>query len=193
MHFVSHPAEPGKTDQQTTTSTQPEEIVQQICAATEEVFSTMLELDVTMGASELEQSAPGPTEGVVSLIGLAGPWVGTGSISTSPETACRISGRFLMADVNSVDEQVLDAIAELTNMVIGNLKTCLEEKVGPMELSIPTVIFGRNFTTRTLANTNWIRIPFDSSLGSFDVHLCLAPNGKHRARHAGSRPYPAGV
>ncbi len=162
---------------------QQDEIVREIRAATEGVFSTMLGVEVTMGAAELEQSAPGPTQGVVSLIGLAGPWVGTGTISCSAETACKVSGQFLMTEFSSVEEDVLDAIAELTNMIIGNFKTAMDEKVGQMALSIPTVIFGRNFTTRTLTSSNWILIPFDSSLGKFDIHICLAPNDKQKQPH----------
>ena len=89
-----------------------------------------------------------------------------------------------MTEFSSVDEDVLDAIAELTNMIIGNFKTAMEEKVGAMGISIPTVIFGRNFTTRTLTSTDWILIPFESAHGKFDVHICLAPNDKKKKPHA---------
>ena len=62
----------------------------------------------------------------------------------------------LMTESTAVDEDVLDAVAELTNMIIGSVKTDLEQHLGPLGLSIPTVVFGRNFKTRTSANTEWI-------------------------------------
>lgn len=158
-----------------------EEIVRYLCAATGEVFGTMLGTSLSAGVARTESAAPGPTEGVVSLVGLAGPLVGTGALSCSAETACKLAGQFLMSEYSSVNEEVLDAVAELTNMIIGGFKTALEEVVGPMGLSIPTVIFGRNFTTRTLSKSEWMVIPFTSELGLFDVHLCLVPN-KNGAR-----------
>jgi len=173
------------------------EIVKHICSATEGVFSTMLGTELTAGAPQMEGAVPGPTEGVVSLIGLAGPWVGTGSVSCSGEVACKISGQFLMAEFTSVDEEVLDAVAELTNMIIGSFKTAIEESLGPIGLSIPTVVYGRNFTTRTLNSKNWILIPFECPHGNFDIHICLAQNGVHSQRHprpsCSSEPHHVGA
>ena len=45
---------------------------------------------------------------------------------------------------------MLDAVAEVTNMIIGNVKTVLESRLGAMGLSTPTVIYGRNFQTAQL-------------------------------------------
>ncbi len=153
-----------------------EEIVTHIREAAGGVFETMLATELSFGEPCLEGAVPGPTEGVVSLIGLAGDWAGTGSISCSAETACKLSAQFLMTEFDSVNEDVLDAVAELTNMIIGNFKTAMEESVGPMGLSIPTVVFGRNFTTRTLNSKEWILIPFESPLGEFNIHICMAPS-----------------
>jgi len=146
------------------------------------VFSTMLGVDLASSDPVCEASAPGPSEGVVSLIGLAGTWVGTGSMSCSGDTARKLSGQLLMCEFESVNEEVLDAVAELTNMIIGSFKTAIEDHLGTMVLSVPTVIFGRNFTTRTLSNNDWTRIPFSCRHGDFDLHLCLAPNEKHPHR-----------
>jgi len=157
---------------------QNEEIVKQISNAAREVFSTMLGVDILTGEAVIEQGAPQPASGVVSLIGLAGAWVGTGSISCSAETACRISSQFLMTEYRSVNEDVLDAIAELTNMVIGSFKNTMEEQLGPMGLSIPTVIFGHNFSARTLTKNEWILVPFTCGKDRFEVHICLAPSHK---------------
>jgi chemotaxis protein CheX len=167
------------------------EIVELICSSTIEVFATMLGLEVQPGEPRVEQAAPGPTDGVVSLIGMAGTWAGTGSISCCASAACGLSSRFLMAEYPSVNEEVLDAIAELTNMIIGSFKSAIEEKLGPMGLSIPTVIFGRNFTTRTTATNDWILVPFTADTIEFDIHVCLAPSQK--VQHRPFRPDHAGA
>ncbi len=153
-----------------------ETLVEAVCSATKQVFSTMIGLDLAAGEAYLDQNAPGPSAGVVSLIGLAGQWAGTGSLSCSSDFACRISSQLLMSECPAVDEEVLDAVAEVTNMVIGNIKTALEEDLGSMGLSIPTVIFGRNFTTRSVGKNDWTVVPFYCGQERLEVQVCLAPN-----------------
>ena len=82
-------------------------------------------------------------------------------VKRTARSAQRISGALLMQEYSAVDEDVLDAIGEVTNMVLGNVKTALEEELGPMGLSIPTVIYGRNFTTRSVGKSQWTVVPFD--------------------------------
>ncbi|MCX6619945.1 MAG: chemotaxis protein CheX [Acidobacteria bacterium] len=144
-----------------------------IITATEEVFTTMLGMDLIAQASYVDRKASRPMDGVVSLIGLAGSWVGTGSITCSGELACKISGQFLMSEYDAVDEEVLDAVAELTNMIVGNVKTIIEEDLGPLGLSIPTVVFGRNFTTLTIGTSDWTIVPFFCGGEKLEVNICL--------------------
>jgi CheY-specific phosphatase CheX len=60
-----------------------EELVHAIRTATEEVFTTMLTLNITAGEVFVEKEEAVPSSGVVSLIGLAGSWVGSGSLACS--------------------------------------------------------------------------------------------------------------
>jgi chemotaxis protein CheX len=92
----------------------------------------------------------------------------------------------LMTESNAVDEEVLDAVAELTNMVIGNVKTDLEGQLGPLGLSIPTVVFGRNFRAKSAGPTEWIVVRFHWDGEPLVIKLCLAPNEKtgHVVPHA---------
>jgi chemotaxis protein CheX len=153
-----------------------EEVTVMIREATLNVFSTMLGLDFETGESYVEEDPPGPSEGVLALIGLAGTWAaGSGTFSCSAEMARKISSALLMTEYESINDEVLDAIGEVANMVVGNVKTSLEEKLGPMGLSIPTVVYGRNFTTRSMARSSWTVVPFKLAGDSVHVHLCLAP------------------
>jgi chemotaxis protein CheX len=118
---------------------------------------------------------------VLALVGLAGPWMGTGSITCTPRLACRLASQMLMAEYAAVDDEVLDAVAEVANMVIGNVKTELERIVGPMALSTPTVIYGHNFETRRIGGQEWISVPFPCDGQELRVQLCLAPAREPRA------------
>ncbi len=150
-------------------------VEQWVRAATDEVFATMLGLQLEAGKAGVEPVAAGPTDGVVSLIGFAGALVGTGCVWCGAPLACRLAGALLMAEPapEAVNEEVLDAIAELTNMIIGNVKTALEERAGPMGLSIPTVVFGRNFTTRMAGKEDWIVMPFRCGGEPLEIRVFL--------------------
>jgi len=152
------------------------ELVEAIEAATQDVFSTMLNLKLTAGHVFVEKEEATPTSGVVSLIGFAGTWVGSGSLSCSAILACKIASHFLMAEYDAVGEDVLDSVAEVTNMIIGNVKTVLENRLGGMGLSTPTVIYGRNFQTRSTRNQEWTVVPFDCEGERLCVQVCLVPN-----------------
>ena len=117
-------------------------IAESISRSTGQVFSTMVGVEIGAGRPFGENTAPQANEGVVSFIGLAGAWAGTGSLSCSPELACRICAQMLLCEATAVNEEVLDAVAELTNMIIGGVKNDLEQHVGPLGLSIPTVVYG---------------------------------------------------
>jgi chemotaxis protein CheX len=152
------------------------EEVQAIRTATDEVFTTMLNLNVQPGETFVEKEEPVPSSGVVSLIGLAGSWVGSGSLACSAGCAARIASALLMAPYEAIDEDVLDAVAEVTNMIIGNVKTMLESRLGAMGLSTPTVIYGRNFQTRSSGNQEWTVVPFALGEDRMCVQVCIAPN-----------------
>jgi chemotaxis protein CheX len=162
--------------------------------ATTDVFGTMLGMEVNSLEAYVEAEPPPASQGVLALIGFAGTWIGTGSIYCSSTMACRIADNMLMATHSAVEEEVLDAIAEVTNMILGNVKTELEETLGPMLLSIPTVLYGRNFIKRSLGKREWVVVPFDCGDERFEVQICMAPNHSHDVMRPGfQRPYGVNV
>lgn len=159
--------------------------IEAIRTATQEVFTTMLSDQVVPGEAYSERSSAGTSEGVVALIGMTGSWIGTGILTCSATLACKLSSLLLMAEQpgTSVDEEVLDSVAEITNMVVGNVKNLLEEHVGELNLSIPTVVYGRNLTTRSVNESEWVVVPFECEGERLEVRLCLVPNaGKQSGR-----------
>ena len=160
-------------------------IVDSLIRSTNDVFSTMLGSELSGGEVTVESGASEANDGVVSFIGIAGSWAGTGSLTCSAVMACRICATMLMTEATSVNEDVLDAVAELTNMIIGSVKTDLESELGPLGLSIPTVVFGRNFKTRSAGSVEWIYVRFTWDDEPLLIKMCLAPSEKPHAVHHG--------
>jgi chemotaxis protein CheX len=163
-----------------------ENIVEYVRSATAEVFSTMLGMEVAPGPEHLDQKPPMIANGVMALVGFAGSWIGTGVVSCDASLAIQVCNHLLMAEETSVNEDVLDAMGEVTNMIIGNFKTLVENHVGPLCLSIPTVIFGHNFTSRSIGNNSWVVLPFEWNGEIIEVRICLAPSQSHVAPRVGA-------
>lgn len=168
-----------------------EMLVESITTACREVFSTMMGVEIGRSQASLEMVAPDTNDGVVSIVGLAGSWTGTGSVTCSPAVACRICSHLLLAEVQAVNEEVLDAVAELTNIVVGGVKTDLEQHLGPLGISIPTVVYGRNFKTRSMGIAPWTTVRFDWDGAELLVRMTLAQNDRatHPWPHVAPHPH----
>jgi chemotaxis protein CheX len=153
-----------------------ETVITTVSRAAKDVFGTMLGLEIEVGKCYEEKSSPRDGQKVVALIGIAGQWIGTGVFGCTPEFACRIASLMLMTEYSAVNEDVLDAIAEMANMIFGNVKTELEEYLGGLGLSIPTVIYGRNFATRSAGQQAWTVFPITAGSDELEMKFCLAPN-----------------
>lgn len=152
-----------------------DEIIELVCSNTEKVFSTMLDLSVKPVQGTEEGIRALRKGGVVSLVGFAGRWRGSGSIRCSGRLACSISSKLLLTDLDCVNEEVLDAMGEIANMIIGNFKDDAAYKLGPLGLSTPTVIYGTNFEARNWNGERWTTVVFGCEDELLEVNISLVP------------------
>ena len=149
-------------------------VVSQLCSATMDVCSTMLNVEVSPQTAFVQRTPEQPHDGLEGLVGLAGKCVGTGAVCCSPHLACYLSSCFLATPITAIDDVVLDAMGELTNMIIGNFKNAVEERVGPVAMSIPTVVCGRDVMTRAMKENEWIVVPFEVHGERLRVKVCFS-------------------
>jgi chemotaxis protein CheX len=154
-------------------------------AATADVFSTMLGMEAEPLEARSDPDFPTINDGVMALVGMAGSWTGAGVICSTAAFAVKLCNQFIGTATEAVDEEVLDAVGEVANMIIGNFKTSVEEHCGALGLSVPTVIYGRNFTSRSIGQNAWTVVPFRSGDEVFEVRVCLAPAKEPVAPRAG--------
>lgn len=90
----------------------------------EEVFSTMLSMDVkVLETQEGDEMPPASNVGVVGTVGMAGKINGAIYMSYSNSLACKIVENMMGEPPSSVEEpDVADVIGELANMVAGGMK-----------------------------------------------------------------------
>ncbi|MBL8209282.1 MAG: chemotaxis protein CheX [Bryobacterales bacterium] len=158
--------------------------------ATSDVFSMMLGMEVEALPYRFEAEPEHVSGGILGLIGFSGAWSATATVCCTPAMACRIADALFLTPHSAVEDEVLDAVAEMANMIIGNVKTDLENHLGMMSLSIPTVIYGKNFIKRTLIKDHWVVAPFQAGDEILEVHICLIPTKTpEEKQHAFNRAF----
>lgn len=139
--------------------------------STTELFTTMLSSSAERGEISLTTPDARPRE-VMALIGLSGMAKGIVAISFPVPTALNMVNRLLDSDTKVVDDVVSDAIAEFVNIIAGSAKARLSgNDRPPIDLSLPTVVRGSNYSVDYPSGSTWIEVPFTSELGPFTLRV----------------------
>lgn len=143
---------------------------QEIIAATQEVFSTMLMLEIS-GTDVSETGRSAIQSNLTSMIGLGGGVRGMLAVHCPAAVAKGITGAFLGMEIEELDADVKDAIGEIANMVAGNLKIAYGQAGVDVELAIPTTIVGESFRVSGFTGASRHYVAFQLDSGSFWVEL----------------------
>jgi chemotaxis protein CheX len=141
-------------------------------AAVKNAFRTMLACEARRGGLSLKQDRR-PRYFVSGVIGLSGKAVGTVVLNFSEQVALKAASAMLLMDMETLNEDVLDAVGELTNMVAGAAKAELEEY--ELQVSLPNVITGCDHEIHFPSNVVPLAISFDTEWGPFALEVGLAP------------------
>ena len=148
------------------------EYINPFISALKNTFQTMLSCEARRGTLAVKQDARAAHE-ISGVIGLSGLAVGTVVVSFSAPVAIKAASTMLMMEATSVDDDVLDAVGELTNMVAGAAKAELEEY--NMQVSLPNVITGAGHEVHFPSEVSPISIAFDTDWGPISLEVGLAP------------------
>jgi chemotaxis protein CheX len=105
-----------------------------------EVMQTMVGLSATPGTGIENYPQPSKLKGVTGAIGLSGKVNGIIYTAYSQHLSKHIAEKILGGSAGEQD--ILDVVAELTNMITGNLKSTLCDMGYNCTLSIPSVMRG---------------------------------------------------
>ena len=134
----------------------------------EDAFNTMLNCKIErigLGLSENNQALH-PVSGI---IGISGKAVGTIVLSMTQQVAIKAASTMLMTELEKVDDDVLDAVGELTNMVCGAAKAKLEQF--HLQMSLPNVISGTSCMLHFPQNSHPLNIPFRCDWGQLALQV----------------------
>jgi len=137
-----------------------------------ETFSKMVGVEAKPGKPILKQDARLDYD-ISGIIGLSGKVIGTVALSFPESTALAVCNKFMSANLKEMNAEILDAVGELINIVAGNAKKGLTEF--NIEISLPSVIVGKNHRIVEPKGSVGFVIPFASPLGNFHMAVSLKP------------------
>jgi chemotaxis protein CheX len=141
--------------------------------AAQNVFKTMLSIDVDMGKPILKDG--GTTSGeVTGVMGLVGDKKGSICISFMNKGALFVFKTLVGEDSRDVGPEVVDAIGELTNIISGQARKEFEKAGIHLKAAIPMVIVGKDVQMNFITMRPIISLPFHFSVKNGDketMHL----------------------
>ncbi|MCK5836127.1 MAG: chemotaxis protein CheX [Desulfobacula sp.] len=140
--------------------------------ATINVLETMAFMKVTAGEPYLKKNkaAMGDVSGILGFTGVV-----TGTITVTFEENCIIAvvSNMLGETMKELNNEITDAVGELTNMISGQARQELEEMGKIFNSAIPSVVTGRNHSIVHYAKGPKTAIPFNTENGKLTIELCF--------------------
>lgn len=148
------------------------DIINAFLRATQNVIKTMAFTECIGGKPYLKKNSV--AEGDISgVIGITGASEGSLSITFSEPCICHIVSNMFGESITAINDEVKDAVGEITNMISGDARRELAEKGYVLQGAIPTVISGKSHSIKHMGKGPAIAIPFSTQAGNFIVEVCL--------------------
>ncbi len=176
------------------TATTLENVIEDIVSSTNEVFTTMIPMEIKPEGSSYQMEKMISTD-VISLVTFAGEHSGIVAIFCTKNIALNITSNMLGIEATSIDGDAKDAMGEVANMIAGNIKNKTCETYGAMHLSVPIVIAGEDLSVSPVtgkqnkdvnvkvtpgitcdSNNKWLMTPFTCNEENFSVGFVVKKN-----------------
>ena len=137
-----------------------------------ETFETMISLPLEKVADQDTDSESSTS--LVASITFTGPWQGCFFMRCSAEGAEQIAKAMLMSEDDQPlpEAEICDAFGELINMTLGGLKNRINDSVGEIDISIPSVTRGQ--LMRPLMGRDTMESHFAARCNGHTLNLAIA-------------------
>lgn len=148
------------------------EFIEPLITRTVTVIKNALDPDASQG--EVGVACADATEGDLAIvIRIRGESEGSIFVTMADRTALNIFRRMTGETDDSLTPLGFDAIAELANMVSGNIIASLNDLGLDYEILPPVVVAGKNLIAGKVPNIEFFRVPLQTSCGEISVNVAL--------------------
>ncbi len=134
------------------------------------VLGMMASVQVTPGKPyiNLKRSAVGDVTGT---IGFSGSADGVMSLTLEEPVILKIVNNMLAENYTTINDEIADAVGELTNMIAGQARQDLVTQGMTLKASTPSVITGKGHKISHITSSPILAIPFTTEEGSLVVEI----------------------
>lgn len=138
------------------------ELIHPFIEASQSVLKLLTGLDLNAGEISIKDS-PYKGDNVVIIVGITGNIRGQAMFSMNIDIAIQLASKMMGGyQLSGLDEIANSAIAELTNMILGNTATILYNKGLTIDITPPSLVIGENMLI-TSSKTTTICVPLYSN------------------------------
>lgn len=147
-------------------------MVETLTRVTIEVFERMVNRPVTASAPPALM-AKRPPAGAIGSVGFAGSANGIVSFGAPHEAALEITAALLCMEPGEVENDVADAIGEVTNMVAGAFRTQMAANGNGWSITMPVVTMGQGLRVGYPSGATRVLCEFTMGTHALFVELVL--------------------
>jgi len=147
------------------------------------VLQTMAFTETQVGTPFFKGKTPLSQGDVTGIVGLTGNKHGSLAVSFSEAAILQVVSNMFGEACKEMNDDVRDAVGEITNMICGNARRILAEQGHPLQAAIPTVIDGKGHKICHPFPGPVLVIPFVvGEEGRCFLEVCLAESDTRQVR-----------
>ncbi len=149
------------------------EYINPFIEASRMVLKQVANIEVTLGKVYLKK-APYSSEDIIIIVGLTGKIRGQAIFNMTKKAAMFVASKMMGGmEIPELDEMAKSAVAELTNMILGNTATLLYNRGIGIEITPPSFLTGQNMQiSPTKMKTICIPLILDNEV-NMDIDLSV--------------------
>ncbi len=147
-------------------------IINPFLEAAMNVLKTMAMIEAAPGKPFIKKddTAMGDVSGIIGITGAA---QGSMSISFESPCICSVVTNLFGIQVDEINDEVKDAVGEMTNMICGDARRRLEASGISLQAGTPTVVSGKNHSITHIHTGPCLAVPFETSNGKFVLEVAF--------------------
>ena len=110
---------------------------------------------------------------ISGVVGFTGETNGTVFITFDESCIVKVVSNMFGEQINEINDEIKDAVGELTNMISGQARKELEEIGKVFQGTIPTVVTGKDHELQPLTKGPKVAIPFKTDSGNITIEVVL--------------------
>lgn len=150
-----------------------DELLKHLTRDVEEVFCTMVGMEDLLHLPHNVAPETHFKDCITAMVGFAGVYSGLVSLHAPKKLALAFTSSMLGMEVDELNDDVRDALGEITNMIAGSFKQHISRGGADTKLSTPSIVSGDDYFVNAGNNLDTLTLRFATEEEWFIVSIVL--------------------